>query len=57
MLACAGNSPVTERVETCVRNATAKHAWIVWLLSTGPGMPGAAAAGGLNGVETGPFRP
>ena len=29
----------------------------VCLLSTGPGMPGAAAAGGLNGVETGPFRP
>lgn len=29
----------------------------VCLLSTGPGMPGAAAAGGLKGVETGPFRP
>ena len=25
------NSPVTKRVEACVRNATAKHAWIVWL--------------------------
>ena len=29
----------------------------VCLLSTGPGKPGAAAAGGLKGVETGPFRP
>ena len=23
-------SPVTKRVEACVQNATAKHAWIVW---------------------------
>ena len=25
------NSPVTKRVEACIRNATAKHAWIIWL--------------------------
>ena len=24
-------TPVTKRLDACVRNATAKHAWIVWL--------------------------